>query len=60
MSVLPQIAYGNMALIALSYFHGYKKMNFLQIIGINYQSTSSPRKKIDFFKFEYDILWLAT
>jgi hypothetical protein len=28
MSVLPQIAYGNMALIALSYFHGYKKNEF--------------------------------
>jgi hypothetical protein len=25
MSVLPQITYGNMALIFLSYFHGYNK-----------------------------------
>jgi hypothetical protein len=25
MSVLPQISYGNMALIFLSYFHGYNK-----------------------------------
>jgi uncharacterized ion transporter superfamily protein YfcC len=34
MSVLPQITYGNMALIFLSYLHGYNKQN-LQTIGIH-------------------------
>jgi hypothetical protein len=29
MSVLPQITYGNIALIAVFYFHGYKKKEIL-------------------------------
>jgi hypothetical protein len=60
MSVLSQITYGNMALIVLSYFHGYKKKKHLQIIGIiqmflniaafsvTKRSISSAKKKIDF------------
>jgi hypothetical protein len=32
MFVLPQIAYGNMALIFPSHFHGYTKMKYLQTI----------------------------
>jgi predicted HAD superfamily hydrolase len=35
MLVLPQITYDNMALIFLCYLHGYKKMKYLQTIGIH-------------------------
>jgi hypothetical protein len=35
MSVLHQMTYGNMALIFLSHFHGYKKMKYLQTIGVH-------------------------
>jgi hypothetical protein len=61
MSILPQITYSNMALVVLSYFHGYKKeMKYLQIIGINgmflnvatfsvtKRSISSIKKKVFF------------
>jgi hypothetical protein len=34
MSVLPQITYGNVALIFLSYFHGYNKNEILNIYSV--------------------------
>jgi hypothetical protein len=34
MSVLPQITYGNVTLIFLSYFHGYNKNEILNIYSV--------------------------
>jgi hypothetical protein len=65
MLVLPQIAYGNTALLFPSHFQGYNKMKYLQTIGKNRmflnvatfsvtnRSISSTKKKIDFFKHFY-------
>jgi hypothetical protein len=69
MFVLPQIAYGNTALIFPSHFQGYNKNEILlQTIGIigmhrmflnvatfsiTNRSISSTKKKIDFFKHFY-------
>jgi hypothetical protein len=65
MFVLSQIVYGNMALIFPSHFHGYKKIKYLQTVGmhrmflnvatfiVTNRSTSSTKKTIDFFKHFY-------
>jgi hypothetical protein len=69
MSVLPQITYGNIALIAVLYFHGYKKRKYWQIIEINgmflnvvtfsvtKRSIFSTKKKVDSFKHFYLIFY---
>jgi hypothetical protein len=63
MSILPQITYGNMALIFLSCFHGYNKNGihiYLQTVGIHRvflnvatfgvtnKSISSTKKRLHF------------
>jgi hypothetical protein len=52
MSVLPQITYGNVALIFLSYFHGYNKNeNCIYSVTNNYlcRFISSTKKKMEQF-----------
>jgi hypothetical protein len=62
MSVLPQITYGNMALIFLSYFHGYNKneifvdywdtLNVLNVATFSVMNRSiSSTKKIFYLIF---------
>jgi hypothetical protein len=65
MFVLPQIAYGNTALIFSSHFQGYNKNEifadywddrmFLNVatFSVTNMSISSTKKKIDFFKHFY-------
>jgi hypothetical protein len=65
MFVLPQITYGNMALIFLSHFHGYNEneifadygihRKFLNVatFSITNRSISSTKKKTDFFEHFY-------
>jgi hypothetical protein len=61
MALLPQITYGNIALIVLSYSHAYKKKGilFCRLLDKNVfkcchsvtkRSISPPKKKIYFFK----------
>jgi hypothetical protein len=62
MSVLPQMTYDNMALIFLSYFHGYNKNEIfadyqdtrmllnVATFNVTNRSISSTKKKIEFFK----------